>query len=400
MNILYLANYFPPHTGAAAICTQKISKYLADYGHKILVLAPQNKGKFFSVEKSRPSNEIPNIEVVNSSPLVKFPFSLILSHLENMIKFLTRLKAYFKPDLIMSQYHTFHYASVVGGYLSKILKIPHIIRSHDIFIDLKTQSIPFKIIFSINYPRIYHSIYNCDFDYVQTSEMKDYLSKFKKFKSVKFRILHNGIETDQFYPHQDQDILKEKYGCETIVSFIGLMTQDIGIHNFVRILPEVLKSHKETHLLLIGDGPYKNFVLKQVKKLEIGNQVHFLGIRPHHEIPFYINNTDIGIGRITHKEMWRYFIPVKCLEYMACRKPFITTPISQDVIKNNDVGLLLRKNFSSKELIEKLIMLIEDKSLRAKLGENGIKKVNQNFKWEDIMNNFNTNLKEIKKENN
>ncbi|MFX0186758.1 MAG: glycosyltransferase family 4 protein [Candidatus Hodarchaeota archaeon] len=393
MNILYFAHYFPPHSGAAAICTHKISAYLAKFGHNILVLAPENKGKFFKGKASRVFN---NIEVINSNQIVRFPFSLIISHIENLIKFLTKLKANFRPDIIFSQYHTFHYASVVGGYLSKILKIPHIIRSHDIFIDLKTKSVPFKIIFSINYPRIYHSICNCDIDYVQTSEMKEYLSKFRKFKDVSFRILHNGIETQQFYPHRNQDFFKDKYGCDIIVSFIGLMTQDIGIHNFIQILPEVLKTHKDTHLLMIGDGPYKNFVLKLVKKLQLNKKVHFLGIRPHHEIPFFINNCDIGIGRITHKEMWRYFIPVKCLEYMACQKPFITTPISRDAIKNNDVGLILKRDFNNKELVTKLIMLIEDKSLRTKLGENGLKKINQNFKWEAIMEDFNTDLEEIK----
>ena len=210
-----------------------------------------------------------------------------------------------------------------------------------------------------------------------------------------FKILHNGIETEQFYPHKKQNILKDRYGCENIISFIGLMTQDIGIHNLIQVLPEILKNHKDTHLILIGDGPYKNFVLKLEKKLQINNQVHFLGIRPHHEIPFYINKSDIGIGRITHKEMWSYFIPVKCLEYMACQKPFLTTPISQDAIKNNDVGLLLSRNFKNEELIEKIIMLIEDKRLCTKLGERGLSKINNNFKWEVIMKEINTDLEKI-----
>ena len=88
-------------------------------------------------------------------------------------------------------------------------------------------------------------------------------------------------------------------------------------------------------------------------------------------------------------------IPVKCLEYMACKKPFITTPVSQDIIKNNDVGILLKRNFNKTELIDKLNMLIEDKRLRIKLGEKGVKKIHQNFKWDDIMNNFNEDLEKV-----
>ena len=88
-------------------------------------------------------------------------------------------------------------------------------------------------------------------------------------------------------------------------------------------------------------------------------------------------------------------IPVKCLEYMACKKPFLTTPLSQDIIKNNDVGLLIKRDFNNTEIKDKFIMLIEDKSLRMKLGNNGFNKVNKNFNWNNIMKNFNDEIKNM-----
>ena len=86
---------------------------------------------------------------------------------------------------------------------------------------------------------------------------------------------------------------------------------------------------------------------------------------------------------------------MKCLEYMACKKPFITTPVSRDIIKNNDVGLVIKKDFSKKELIDNLTLLIQDKNLRKNLGENGIKKIYEKFQWEILMQNFNNDLKKI-----
>jgi len=222
--------------------------------------------------------------------------------------------------------------------------------------------------------------------------MIEYYSKFKRLRDVNFKVHHNGINVNEFFPIENQEELKDKYGCDTIVSFIGLMTQDIGIHNIIHYFPDVIKIYKDTHLLLIGGGPYESNILKLINKLNLNKYVHFLGIKPHIQIPYYMNNTDIGIGRITHKRMWRYMIPVKCLEYMACKKPYITTPISQDIIKNNDVGLLLKRDFNKEDLISKLGILIEDKNLRKKLGEKGISKIYQSFKWEDIMNNFNNDI--------
>jgi len=245
----------------------------------------------------------------------------------------------------------------------------------------------------MNYPRIYRSIQNSDIFYVTASEQKRYFQKFKKLRDVNFKIHHNGIDDTQFYPYKEQNELKEKYGCETIISFIGLMSQDIGVQNFIRAIPGVLKDHKDTHVILIGDGPYKDYILKLIKNLNLDNRIHFLGIKPHEEIPYYINNSDIGLGRITHKKMWRYMVPVKCLEYMACKKPFITTPVSQDIIKNNDVGILLKRDFSNKELIDTISMMIQDNNLRKKLGENGFNKIQSSFKWERLMNDFNNDIK-------
>jgi glycosyltransferase involved in cell wall biosynthesis len=398
MNILYFVNYFPPSTGAAALNSLKIAELLVKSGHNLLVLAPGDMGKTLNLKSAKVLTMVPNLKVNYSNYFIRSPLSWIFSHIENMTKFLLKVKNIFSPDIILTQYHPFHYASVIGGYISKILKIPHIIRSHDIFVDLASHSIPYNLYISINYPHIYHSISNCDLFYVTTSEMVKYFLKFKKLKNINFKVHHNGIDINQFYPFKNQEELKEKYGCETIISFIGLMTQDIGIQNFILNFPDLLKYKRDTHLILIGGGSYENHILKLIRKLKLSNQVHFLGIRPHNQIPFYMNNSDIGIGRITHKKMWRYMIPVKCLEYMACKKPLITTPISHDIIKNNDVGLLLRRDFKKKELIDNLIMLIEDKNLRMKLGERGYKKISQNFIWDDLMRNFNKDLLNLVKE--
>ena len=149
MKIVYFVNYFPPLTGAAAINSKKISDHLAKLGHEVLVLAPSDMGKVFNIKRSVGQINFPDIEVEFSSSLIKFPLSLIFSHIENMIKFLRRISRDFSPDIILSQHHAFHYASVVASYLSKHLKIPHVIRSHDIFLDLESRSFLYNLFVSL-----------------------------------------------------------------------------------------------------------------------------------------------------------------------------------------------------------------------------------------------------------
>ncbi len=395
MKIVYFVNYFPPLTGAAAINSKKITDHLTKLGHEVLVLAPNDMGKVFNIKRSIGQIKFPNYDVKFSSQLIRFPLSLIFSHIENMIKFLKKIYKSFKPDIFLSQHHAFHYASVVASYLSKHLNIPHIIRSHDIFLDLESRSFLYNLFVSLVHPQVFRSLPKSEICYLTTTEMMDYYQEFKKLKKVNFKVFPNGVDINEFYPDKNQEVLKNEFSCEVVLSFIGLMSYDIGIQNFITVFPEILKSHKDTNLILIGDGPYKNNLIRLTKKLNLDKYIHFLGMKPHYTIPYYINNSDIGIGRITHKRQWKYMIPVKCLEYMACKKPFISTPVSQDVLKGNDVGILLNNNFKKEELITKLTNLIDDRDLRMKLGTNGLNKIKEKFQWEKLIRNFEDDVSKI-----
>ena len=397
MKILYPLSYFPPMPGAAAINTSRIIEFLVKLGHKVMVLALGKKGKDHNTECSNIVFNSPNIELFRATSFINYPFNLIFSHYENVIKFLMKLKSRFSPDLIISQYHAFHLASVAGNYISKKLDLPHIIRSHDIFFNQENLSMLYRIFGSIIYPKLFNTILKCDIFYVVCSELRDYLFQFKRFSNVDIRIHHNGIDTNRFFPVKNQDELKNKYGCDKIIIFSGSLVPDIGLQDFVPILPEILKDNKDIHVIFLGDGSCKVYIDKYFREKKIKKQVHLLGQKQHDKIPFYINNSDIGIGRITHKKIWKYSIPVKCLEYMACKKPFISTPISDDLIKNEEVGIILKRNFTKKDVINKFLMLIEDTNLQKKLGENGFKKIQKEFCWKDIMERFNKDIENLQK---
>ena len=394
MKILYFVHGFPPSIGAGAINAHTIVDFLNKFGHKVMVLSP---GVFSRISEDYNITNLleSGVQVKYSSRLFKIPFNLIFSHIENMIKYLLIIRKFFTPNIIISQYQAYQYSSVAANYVSKILKVPHIIRSHDVF--FYTHEFPSKLRFlhSLSYPMIFKSIFNCKIFYSPSSEIISYLKSFKKLQNINFKVHHNGVDTSKFYPFENQEELKDQYGCENIILHIGTITKGFGIHNIINVLPEILKLHKDTHFLIIGGGYYERQVMNYIKKKQLMNQVHLLGIKPHDQIPYFINNSDIGIGRITNDVLWRYFVPVKCLEYMACKKSFITAPCSKDLIKDNDVGLLLEGNFTEKDVIEKLNILIEDKGLRKKLGENGFKKINQHFRWEKLMEDFNYDLLKI-----
>lgn len=97
-----------------------------------------------------------------------------------------------------------------------------------------------------------------------------------------FKIKEIGI--DEFFIFKNQEELKDKYGWEKILLFIGSKAKDYSYQNLIEILPEILKIDKDINFIIVGDYLYKNDVLNFIEKNRLNKQIHFLGIKNHEEI--------------------------------------------------------------------------------------------------------------------
>ena len=71
------------------------------------------------------------------------------------------------------------------------------------------------------------------------------------------------------------------------------------------------------------------------------------------------------------------------LEAMACRKPIITfdIPSMSEIIVDGETGVLA-KPFSHSDLAEKIRIVLSDKKLRSKLGQNAYNYVKEKHNWD------------------
>ncbi len=75
-------------------------------------------------------------------------------------------------------------------------------------------------------------------------------------------------------------------------------------------------------LVFIGDGSMLSYLEKISQKLKIEDCVHFIGRRPHKEIPFWLNTAD-GLILSSHSEG----MPNAISEALACGCPVVTTDV-------------------------------------------------------------------------
>jgi glycosyltransferase involved in cell wall biosynthesis len=128
---------------------------------------------------------------------------------------------------------------------------------------------------------------------------------------------------------------------DTIIGYIGRLSEEKGILNFVSALPGILKENNTLKIYIVGDGPLNDQVRAKLVQSNILKNVILTGWIPHNELPHYLNefrllilpsNTE-GLSNIV-------------LESMACGTPVLSTPVGAlpDFIKDGETGFIMVNN--------------------------------------------------------
>jgi glycosyltransferase involved in cell wall biosynthesis len=162
-----------------------------------------------------------------------------------------------------------------------------------------------------------------------------------------------------------------------VISFAARLLIDKGVEVFVEA-SEILKKRKvNVHFWLIGEpdlGNINSVSIKQLKDWQSRGLVDWLGHRE--DIPFLFSMSNI----VTLPSFYGEGVPKVLLEASACGRPVITTdhPGCRDAVEPNKTGLLIPPKDSVK-LADAICILVNDSSLRIKMGANGRKRAEANF---------------------
>jgi len=205
------------------------------------------------------------------------------------------------------------------------------------------------------------------------------------------QVIPMGVDTNIFSRSEKVDIIRKKYKIDgDVLLFVGRLIRVKGVYYLIKALPEVLKQHPKTKLLIVGSGPEKKRLAKLTAELAIINSVVFINeVFQEDLIPFYSMAHILVLPSIIDVTGETEGLGVVLLEAMACRVPVIGSDVGgiRDIIIDGETGLLSEQK-SSYSLAEKIIQLLSDEQLRKKVIENGFKLVKKKFTWEAISDRF------------
>jgi glycosyltransferase involved in cell wall biosynthesis len=185
-------------------------------------------------------------------------------------------------------------------------------------------------------------------------------------------VIHNGANLDVFNP----DIAPAEFDKNSPIIFTARrLVKKNGLEFLLEAMAIILKE-KNCSLLIAGGGPEKGRLASLAKRLGISENVAFLGMLPHGQIPSYLALSDIVVVP-SLIEASSLFV----LEAMAMGKPVIATRTGGIPEIMNGGGMLVSPA-SSKEIAEKILFLF-DKKERDELGENA-QRASMNLTWKEV----------------
>lgn len=220
--------------------------------------------------------------------------------------------------------------------------------------------------------------------------LNDLRSCYKNLDSRIISVVHNGVSFDE---------LDEVKNCEK--SFedgfsIICAGRLFGYKGFILLLKafEILaRNFKDVHLKIFGKGPLEKRVIRFIIKSQLKNNVHFYGYVPRQKLIMEIKRAHVAVLPSIYEAH-----PVFALESMACKKPIVLFdfPFAREIVTDMENGVLV-KPYDINDLYKKIHLLLLDKKLRSKLGQNAYNIVKQKYNWDIQANKYIQIYEEISK---
>lgn len=166
------------------------------------------------------------------------------------------------------------------------------------------------------------------------------------------------------------------------VLFVGNLIARKGVDVLVRAFSHVAKipGQPRPKLIIVGDGPARDSLENLTTRLDLGDQVEFVGYRRGGELYKFYADADIFVS-----VPWAEAQGIVFLEAMASALPVIGTDVGgiPDMVKNGVNGFLVKPG-DVDSLVAKLLELLRNERLRRTMGLEGQRMVVRNFLWDAL----------------
>lgn len=205
-----------------------------------------------------------------------------------------------------------------------------------------------------------------------------------------------GIDIDHFKPINSSE-LKKDLGLDNkkIIISVGRLVHRKGQDKLIEAMPAIVREVPQAHLVLVGEGPYRQHLLGLVAKHKLDMHVSFIGRIQYSLLPHYI-----CLGEIfAMPSRSRYFglevegLGIVYLEASACGLPVIAgrSGGAPDAVIEGVTGLVV-DGTKVADIAAAAVDLFNDDHKRQSMGLAGRNWIEKEWRWDLWAKKFETLL--------
>ncbi|MFH1286661.1 MAG: glycosyltransferase family 4 protein [Candidatus Magasanikbacteria bacterium] len=189
---------------------------------------------------------------------------------------------------------------------------------------------------------------------------------------------------------KELDALKARYALKgkNVILSVSRLAEGKGFPHLLRMMPEVLEKAPHTVWMIVGDGPKKDDLIKQIQEMNLQNVIRFIGETPHKDIKKYYYLADLFV-LLTHPDEGREEgLGLVFLEAAAAGLPVVAGRSGgvEEAVKDKETGLVVDLRAQAKDIPAMISELLNNPEELAEVGERAKDRIRSDFVWEYQLN--------------
>jgi glycosyltransferase involved in cell wall biosynthesis len=379
MNILFIADNFPPERNAQASRVYERACYWVRWGHQLTVLTcfPNfPEGKLFPGYRNsmRKVEEISGIRVVRVKTFIAPNVGTVLRILDYLSFMISSFLAGLfvpRPDVVVTTSPQF-FAAIAGCALAAVRGLPFVLEISDLWPDsivavgAMKRNLPLRWLEKLElllYRRAARIV-------VLTPAFRDNLVR-RGVPTDKIDVVINGVDLERYRPKPKDPAMIEEWGLGNSRFVVGY----IGTHGMAHALENVLAAaalvkDPDITFMFVGTGAMRTRLVEEAERSNLRN-VRFVPAQAKETMPTMWAICDVALVHLSNTPLFRTVIPSKLFEAMAMGLPILlTAPEGQasSIVDSEGAGLCVPAE-DPQALADAVQLLSENRSLLRQLAD-------------------------------
>jgi glycosyltransferase involved in cell wall biosynthesis len=390
MRIMIVTDQYPPMVGGVPTVTRNLATDFANRGHHVQVIAPS----YGSRDVRRLENKVRVYRFSSFEwPIyegLRIPF-LPFGPMRNLIK---------KTDPDIIHIHSPIVLGNIAQILAGGLRKPVIATNHYLPINmsrsLTADPLLGKYFSTVSYSYLVYFCNNCEYVTAPTKTALNLL--YAHGLRAPARAISNGIDLEKFTPGQRDSEALQRYNLpldRPLVLHVNRLSEEKRLNVLLDAVP---KMKAKAHIVLAGEGPEKEELQNQVKRLNIEDRVSFLG---------FVRDSDLLALRHSAQV---FAIPseaelqsIATMEALACGLPVVAADAYAlpELVHHGKNGFLFQPG-NSYEMASQLDTILSDDSMREQMSKASLEIIGKHDRlrvldeWEELYRRLSVEFREAK----